>query len=85
MDLFGIKAKKEAEILRHRIEFQAVTISELRKTIREMDVKIYQMGQETSWPRQRPFFEILLAGTEQRRKQESDRVSGIVIKELSST
>jgi len=77
------EAREDNRILRGRLALTEVQLSIEKTIIRTMDQLIYNMAQQTEWPMMRNDFAKLLRGTEQRRKDESDRIATNIINELS--
>lgn len=86
MDLFGRKALAEARATINKLDRDngtlAADVALYRYTVREMDELIFQISLLSDWPSQRPYFALLLEGTETRRKTESNRINEIILKEL---
>lgn len=66
------------------IENLEQTIREMADTIRNMDQLIFNMSQQPSWERMRPLFNQLQTGQERRMKEESNRITDIMRRELIS-
>ncbi len=93
IDLFGRKRIDElhqqvntvtATARNQQNEINKLEASELRlmNQIREMDQLIFNMSQHTSWTEQRPYFNELLRGTNERMRLESDRIKTALIPEM---
>ena len=85
IDLFGKKAKARENVIKAQAKAIAkLEASELRLMgqIREMDQLIFNMSQGTTWAEQRPYFNKLLEGTNERMRLESDRIKTILIPEM---
>ena len=60
------------------------TIREMADEIRNMDQLIYQMSQCTDWSSMRPLFNELQAKQSRRQREESNRITDILRRELIS-
>lgn len=75
IDIFGWKAQAKVDELESRI-------FELTRTIREMDQQIFSMGQQPSWDLMRPYYQKLQIGTDQRMRDESNRIRNVLVPEM---
>lgn len=86
MDLFNSKALKKAQAIINDLEREngrlKGDLAMFKHLVRDMDQSIYNMSQQPTWERMRPYFKPLLVGTEHRMKSESDRIQGIISDEL---
>ena len=81
------KRKPNAEIaaLQRELLAKENQITYLVQTIRQMDDKIFSMGQCTSWESMRPRFAQLHDEMTARKVAESNRISSLLIPELNKT
>lgn len=75
IDIFGWKAQAKVDELESRI-------FKLTCTIREMDQQVFSMGQQPSWDLMRPYYQKLQIGTDQRMKDESNRIRNVLVPEM---
>lgn len=75
IDIFGWKAQAKVDELESRI-------FELTHTIREMDQQIFSMGQQPSWDLMRAYYQKLQIGTDQRMRDESNRIQKVLVPEM---
>lgn len=84
--MFGWKktALLEAELYAADLEIKRLELREreLVDIIRRHDQLIYQMGQQSSWETMRPFFQALQKQTAQRQREESNRMTQVLIPEM---
>lgn len=76
IDFFGWKSKEKADLIE-------ADNNSLKRTIREMDQKIFTMGQQPSWEMMRPYYQQLQLDTERRMKEENSRITNMLIPEIT--
>lgn len=80
MDLFGKKAKRRLDAAIAESDRRS---GELLRIIRDLDQVLYNMSQcAPDWERMRPLLAGVMVSVERRRKQESDRITNLILQEL---